>query len=81
MQKFPEAMRQAFEQSLAQSLALDLTRDHDGYYKSAKTGNLFLAFCYGWYQGEGHLKALPILLEEIKQRVTATMVNGKGVER
>jgi hypothetical protein len=68
LNKFPEIMRQRFEASLAQSLALNLAKNDFGEYTSAKTGNLFLAFCYGWYRGEGLLEQLPGLVEELVRR-------------
>lgn len=68
LNKFPEELRQRFEASLAQSLALNLAKNEFGEYVTAKTGNLFLAFCYGWYRGQGMLQALPEIAEELVRR-------------
>lgn len=62
-----EQYRKPFEESVAATLALDLTRNERGYYVSQKTANLWIAFCYGWLRGGGDTRSLKFLFSEAKE--------------
>jgi hypothetical protein len=48
-----ETIRRVFARTVVPTLDLDTATNDSGEYVSPKTGNLFIAFFYGWFQGEG----------------------------
>lgn len=62
-----EQYRKPFEESVAATLALDLERNEYGFYRSDKTANLFIAFCYGWRRGQGDCRSFGAIMQEIAE--------------